>query len=222
MSNIITISTKSRESTGKSAAHKIRKSGFVPAVVYGHSFASAAIQISQAELKTMFKKGSGSAGDYRLFKLLIQQNGSTTDTMVVIKDIQRHPITGTIEHIDFLSVKMDEEITAPVQIQVIGKPEGVKSGGILRQILREIEVRSLPDKIPPHIDIDISHLNIGDSIHVSDLSIPGEVELLTAPDETVITILAPAAEKEEEEEAEEAAEAAESPAEEAPEAGEGE
>jgi large subunit ribosomal protein L25 len=220
MSDIITINTDSRGSKGKNAAHKLRKSGFTPAVVYGHSFDTVAIQVSNTELKRMFKKGSGSSGDYRLFKLLIQDNGTTKDTMVVIKDIQRNPISGTIEHIDFLSVKMDEKINALVHIQVLGKAEGVKSGGIMRQILREIEVQSLPDKIPPHIDIDVTNLNIGDSVHVSDLDIPGEVELITAPDETVITILAPAAEIEEEEAEEAAAEAAEAPAEQTPESGE--
>jgi large subunit ribosomal protein L25 len=110
---------------------------------------------------------------------------------------------------------MDEKITASVHIQVVGQAEGVKLGGILRQIVREIEVKSLPNDIPPHFDVDVSNLQIGDVLHVRDINISDKLQALLDPDAPIINVLAPSVHAEEETTEEEAAEVAEGEGEEA-------
>ena len=185
-----------RSAVGKNAVRKLKHGGMIPAVVYGHRFSPIALSLPAAVTSKMFRRGSEIVEDYKLCKLLIEGAPSTGPTMVVVKDKQRHPVTSVIEHIDFFAVRMDEKITAPVQIRLQGKPEGVKLGGILRQILREVEVKSLPSDIPPHFEIDVSALQLGDTLHVSDLPAPDTIQILTDPQAAIVTVLAPAVAKE--------------------------
>lgn len=196
MSDIITIQASKRERSGKGHARTLRRAEKIPAVVYGHGYEPVSITLDGNILNKMFKPGNEDAAEYQLFRLQIESEGALLEKQVMVKQIQRHPLQQNIEHVDFFAVKMDEPVVAPVHIRLHGKPEGVKLGGILRHILREIEVKSLPADVPSHIDLDIEHMQIGDSIHVSDLQVSGKVHVLTDPAAAVVNIMAPVAEKE--------------------------
>jgi large subunit ribosomal protein L25 len=191
MSNETVIHSTMRSKKGKSAVRKLHNEGFIPAVVYGHNITPVVLSLNASEINKMFKAGSHDSEDYRLIKLTIKENDDSQEKMVIVKEMQRHPVNSNILHIDFFAVRMDEKITAPVHIRVIGQAEGVKLGGIMRQIVREIEVKSLPSDIPPHFDIDVSNLNIGDSLHVSDIEVSDNIQVLLDPDAPIVSILAP-------------------------------
>ena len=195
MSDIITIQASKRERSGKGYARTLRRAEKIPAVVYGHGYEPVSITLDGNVLNKMFKPGNEDAAEYQLFLLQIESGGALIEKQVMVKKIQRHPLQQHIEHVDFFAVKMDEPIVAPVHIRLHGKSEGVKLGGILRHILREIEVKSLPADVPSHIDLDIEHMQIGDSIHVSDLQVSEKVHILTDPAAAVVNIMAPLADK---------------------------
>jgi len=200
MSDTVTIQATKREQSGKGFARSLRRAGKIPAVVYGHGYEPVSITLDGIVLNKMFQPGHEDAAEFQLIDLKIDSDGSPIENKVMIKDIQRHPLQQHIEHIDFFAVKMDEPIVAPVHIRLHGKPEGVKLGGILRHILREIEVKSLPADIPSHIDLEIEHLQVGDSIHVSDLQVPENVNVLTDSSAAVVNIMLPTVIEEPEEE----------------------
>jgi len=120
----------------------------------------------------------------------------------MIRETQRHPVKNNILHLDLFAVNVKEKIHAPVNIRITGESPGVKLGGTLRQIMREIEVRALPTDIPQHFEVDISKLEIGDSLQVSDLNTPDCVQLLTDVSAPILSIMAPTVVKEEETDAE--------------------
>ncbi len=195
MSDIITIQASKREQSGKGFARSLRRAEKIPAVVYGHGYEPVSITLDGNVLNKMFKAGHEDAAEYQIITLQIESDGAQAETRVMIKEIQRHPLEQHIEHIDFFAIKMDEPVFAQVHIRLHGKSEGVKLGGILRHILREIEVKSLPEDVPSHIDLDIEHMQIGDSIHVSDLQVSEKVHILTDPAAAVVNIMAPVADK---------------------------
>ena len=206
MSDTVTIQATKRDGSGKGFARSLRRSAKIPAVVYGHGYDPVSITLDGIVLNKMFKPGHEDSAEFQIISLQIDSDGTQTDTQVMIKEIQRHPLQQHIEHVDFFAVKMDEPVVAPVHIRLHGKPEGVNLGGILRHILREIEVKSLPADIPSHLDLEIGHLLVGDSIHVSDLQVPENVQILTDSAAAVVNIMLPSVieeEKEEEEEQEE-------------------
>jgi len=207
MSDTVTIQATKREQSGKGFARSLRRSEKIPAVVYGHGYKPVSITLDGIVLNKMFKPGVENAAQFQIISLQIDSDGAQTETQVMIKEIQRHPLQQHIEHVDFFAVKMDELVVAPVHIRLHGKPEGVKLGGILRHILREIEVKSLPADIPSHFDLEIGHLLVGDAIHVSDLEVPENVQVLTDLSAAVVNIMMPSVikddEKEEQEEGQE-------------------
>jgi len=215
MNKPIEIHSTTRDKTGKNAARKLRSNGCIPAVVYGHNFSTIPLSVKESEINGIFAAGQQSSGEYHLYKLIIDDMPAQ-DTVVIFKEIQRHPLTGSFKHIDFFAVKMDEKIHTAVQITLNGKAEGVKLGGILRQILREIDVEGLPAEIPSHFELDVSELLIGDSLLVSDLKIPANIHVLIDPEAPVVNVLPPTVLKAEEtDEAEEDEEAAETTVDEA-------
>jgi large subunit ribosomal protein L25 len=203
MSDTVTIQATKREQSGKGFARSLRRSEKIPAVVYGHGYDPVSITLDGIVLNKMFKPGHEDASEFKLISLQIDSDGAQTETQVMIKEIQRHPLKQNIEHIDFFAVKMDEPVVASVHIRLHGKPEGVNLGGILRHILREIEVKSLPADIPSHLDLEIGHLLVGDAIHVSDLEVPENVQILTDPSAAVVNIMLPSVIKDDAEEKQE-------------------
>jgi large subunit ribosomal protein L25 len=202
MSDSVTIQATKREQSGKGFARSLRRVGKIPAVVYGHGYDPVSITLDGTVMNKMFKPGHENAAEFQLISLQIDSDGAQIENKVMIKEIQRHPMQQNIEHMDFFAVKMDEPVVASVQIRLHGKPEGVNLGGILRHILREIEVKSLPADIPSHLDLEIGHLLVGDAIHVSDLQVPENVQILTDSAAAVVNIMLPSVIKDDEAEAE--------------------
>ena len=212
--DLIELKTKIRTTTGNGPARRLRMSGQIPAVLYGPKTEPVLLSVNKSDLELLFKKGG--IGQVVL-NLVIQKNGETLTMPAMIKELQTHPVSRNFIHIDFYEVKMDQKITAKIPVVTIGMAKGAELGGMLQIIRRELEVECLPLEVPESIEIDISDLDIGDSVHVRDIRIEGGIEFLEEDDYTVVTVLSPKMEEEEGEEAEE--EDAEKEDKETPEAG---
>ena len=214
---LIEIKTKIRTTTGNGPARRLRISGQIPAVLYGPKTDSVLLSVNKGDLELLFKKGG--IGQVVL-NLVIQKNGETTTRPAMIKELQTHPVSRNFIHIDFYEIKMDQKITAKIPVITTGTAKGVELGGIVQIIRRELEVECLPLEVPESIEIDISDLDIGDSIHVGKIHLEGGIEFLEEDDYTVVTVVSPKMEDEEPEEEEEIEEEdAEKEEGEAPEAG---
>jgi large subunit ribosomal protein L25 len=173
-------------------------------VFYGNG-QSQAIAVAERDLRTAV---TGPSGLHAILDVVVE--GQTTTHPSVLADIQRDPIRGTVTHIDLREVRLDQPIQAAVTVQLVGDSEGVKAGGVLTLVTRELHVEALPMEIPEHIDADISALVIGTALRLEDLPEIGGVRFLDHPHETVIaTVSAPRAVVEEVEEVEELEEGAE-------------
>ena len=197
---LIEIKTKIRTTTGNGPARRLRMSGQIPAVLYGPKTESVLLSVNKSDLELLFKKGG--IGQVVL-NLVIQKNGETLTMPAMIKELQTHPVSRNFIHIDFYEIEMDQKITAKIPIVTTGIAKGVELGGVLQIIRRELEVECLPLEVPESIEIDISDLDIGDSIHVGKISLEGEIEILEDDNYTVVTMLSPKLEEEEPEEEEE-------------------
>ncbi len=193
----IKLEVKKRENSGKQACKKIRKSGFVPAVVYGLEQDSVAVAVSARDFEGARRAG----GEHSVMDLEILTSGGEPEKVpVIVRGEQFHPVRGDLLHVDFYRVSLTKEITSEVPLESFGEPEGHKFGGILEHSLRELEVKCLPDLLPEKIEIDVSALNIGDSVHVRDIAAPEGVEILNDPDMIVLSLIPPRLEEEKEEE----------------------
>jgi large subunit ribosomal protein L25 len=213
----INLEAQVRKTTGNGPARTLRRAGRIPAILYGPKTDPVMLSIDSKEFEKILRTSTiGSV----LLKLQIK-NGQTGSRSAMVKELQTHPVTGQFLHIDFYEVDLTRKINAMIPVTVTGKSQGVEDGGILQIVRREIEVFCLPTAIPESIEVDISELEIGGSIHVNEIALPSDVELPDDIDFTVITILAPKVE-EEVVEVEELAEGEEVPEEGAEEAAEGE
>ena len=200
------LSAEMREGIGKGEARKLRAKGLVPAIFYGPRTQSIPLVIDAKELAKTLRT---EAGENVLIDLDIQREGKSDRRVVMVKDVQIDPVQGTALHTDFYEVAMDEMITVEVPIQLTGKPEGTKMGGILEQVRRVIQIQCLPGDIPKRVNVDVSSLKIGDSIHVQDIQAE-KVKILSDANLTIATVVPPVVEeKVVEEVVTEAAEAAE-------------
>ena len=197
---LIELKTKIRTTTGNGPARRLRMSGQIPAVVYGPKTEPVLLSVNKSDLEQFFKKGNKG---WVVLNLVIQKNGETLTMPVMIKELQTHPVSRNFIHIDFYEIKMDQKITAKIPVVTTGIAKGVELGGVLQIVRRELEVECLPLEVPESIEIDISDLDIGDSIHVGKISLEGEIELLEDDNYTVVTMLSPKLEEEEPEEEEE-------------------
>lgn len=208
-----------RESVGNGPARALRRAGQIPAILYGRNTQPVLLSVNSKELEQVLSKGS--FGQFILN--LVIQNGKQVTKAAMIKELQIHPVSGHLIHIDFYEIDMKRQIRVMVPVVTTGQSVGVEEGGMLNIVRREIEVFCLPGDIPESFEIDISALDIGDSIHLEDLPLGENVEVDSEVNYTVVTVLSPkveeleAVEEEEEglEEGEEGAEgeAAESEAE---------
>ena len=185
MATTATITARSREGRGKGAARQARREGRIPGVLYGHGEDSLPLSVDAIELQKLVHTIS-------IENTIVDLDlGSGEPYKVLIRELQRHPVRDEFLHIDFFHVAMDEKIQVEVPIVLVGTPTGVKNkGGVLDHQLRELEVFCLPGSIPEKIELDVSDLDIGDSIHVSDIELP-DVEVLTESDRAVVAVLAP-------------------------------
>ncbi|GAB4221514.1 MAG TPA: 50S ribosomal protein L25/general stress protein Ctc [Spirochaetota bacterium] len=177
---------ETRTQIGKNANHKLRAQGYIPAVLYSHGES----QTIMVQKKNFFKIFKGHISENVLIDLDIKDSkGSPVKAFV--KDYQRHPITDEILHVDFFRVTMTEAISTKVPVEISGTSIGVKQGGILEIIEREIEVECLPADLPEKITIDVTNLSIGQSIHVKDIAAPKGVTILSTPETVIVAVLAP-------------------------------
>ncbi len=177
-----TLTAKLREKKGKEHAKKLRREGRVPAIMYGKGEGNTLITINTHEFETFFRR---SHGENVIITLKIEGKG---DKKVIVKDIQRDPVFGKLEHVDFQIIHAGEKIVASVPVILTGTPKGVKEGGVLEQNLKEVQVRAIPSKLPPHIEFNIENLGIGEVIKVEDIKLEG-VEVLDDPEEIICVIL---------------------------------
>lgn len=182
---------KVRNNTGKGVARKLRGEGLIPAVFYGHKSAPIALSLNPTELKKIINSESG-----RNTLITLKFEGKKEkERVALLKDLQLTPLKRTYLHADLYEVLMDEKITARVPIHFVGKAIGVKEGGIEQHSRREIDVRCLPGNLPDFIEADVTNLAIGDSLHIKDLKLSEGIEVLDPAGDTIVTIIAPAAEK---------------------------
>ena len=194
-----------RQMEGGPTPNALRKSGLMPAVVYGQGKSPLTLSIDMNEFKNLLNHITSQS----LISLDVEGDAGFSKT-VMIKELQRHPVSRKFIHADFYEVDMTKEIHLNVPVHVVGKSEGVEKGGTLEIIRRNLAVICLPGNIPESITVDISSLDIGDSIHVSQIVTDGDVRLNWDPDEeadyTVVTIAAPTVETAAGEEVEEGVE----------------
>jgi large subunit ribosomal protein L25 len=204
---LIELKTSIRTTTGNGPARRLREKGLIPAVLYGPGTESVLLSVTIRDIDMILKKGRiGQA----LLNLVIPNNGETSTRTVMVKELQLHPVSRNFLHIDFYEVAMDRKIMVNIPVTTTGKAKGVEDGGILQIVRRELEVQCFPLDVPESIEIDIADLDIGDSIHVRDISRQGEIEFLDDENFTVVTVVSPKVEEGAEAagEAEEAGEAA--------------
>lgn len=188
-----------RKSVGNGPARVLRRAGQIPAVLYGRKIEPVLLSVNTKALEQILKKGS--FGQFILN--LVIQNGKKMTKPAIIKELQTHPVSGDLIHIDFYEVDMKRQIKVMVPVVTMGKSVGIEEGGLLNIVRRELEVFCLPGDIPEAIEIDISELGIGDSIHLEDVPLGENVEVATDVNYTVVTVLSPKVEEEVVEEEEE-------------------
>ncbi len=214
----IEISIEPRDASDKRAAGRLRRNGNLPGVFYGPKADAVPLQVNKRE----FLKSISGLGGSHLIRMK-STSSALQDKVALIKEIQVHPVTGEILHMDFYEVDLEQKLTVKIPLHFVGKAEGVVKGGILQQVVREVEVECLPSDIPPSLDVDVTPLDIGHTLHVSNLPMPEGVVAVYDTDFTLVTVVAPTVE--EEPKAEEVAavtpEGAEAPATEAEEKPEG-
>ena len=192
MAKQVKLSASRRSGTGRSAVRKIKAQGAVPAVIYGGKQQPEPLQVSKRDISLMLSHASG---ENILVELEIE--GEKTSRLALVQEVQHSPVGGDVLHVDFHAVSMDEMIEADVPLEPVGTAEGVKTfGGLLEQSLRSLEIECLPKDLPDIISVDVSHLNIGDAIHVREIPLPEGVKTRISPDLTVFSVLAPTVEEE--------------------------
>lgn len=182
MNMTLTIQAQKRNHKTASELKKLRNSGRLPGIVYGKQVENKMIHISETEFQKWLRQGAGG-----IVNLQIEEEAPVS---VLLEDVQRHPISGKVLHVDFHQVQGDSEVRTKVPLKLVGTTEGAKQGGILQVQLEFIEVEALPKDLPKEIEIDISGLDIGDSLQVKDLEIPANVTLISEPEELVLSVVA--------------------------------
>ncbi len=179
----ISLEAKVRTDTGKGAARKLRRQGRIPAILYGGEGKPVLLEVEEREFEALSGKATGQNVITNL-----KLGKETGENMTLIKDVQHHPVTERVLHIDFCRISLKEKLTVPVPIAVVGESAGVKEGGILEHLLWEVDVECLPTQMPEKIEIDITHLNIGDTIHVRDLEEKEGIKFLTDGEKTILSV----------------------------------
>jgi len=187
----VSISVERRTGAGKGVARKLRAAGRVPAVVYGRGRETALLVLKTEDIQ----RGVAQLEGAHLIRLVGGDGAKDLgERMVLVRELQTHPVTGRPLHADFYEVDLTERLTVSVTLHFVGKAVGVVNGGILQPILREVEVECLPTEIPDFIEVDVSPLGVHDSLHVGDLQLPQGVTLVGDPTQTVVSVLPPTVE----------------------------
>src|SRR5256712_4557649 len=188
MAQVVSLLANLRTTTGKGAARQARFRGEVPAVIYGNGREPQALSVGA---KALEKALTGVEPESTIIELAL--DGKKTKTL--IREIQRHPIRPDIIHVDFYEIHAEEKVKLKVPVHLVGNPDGVRNaGGVLDQVTREVEIEVMPENIPDRVELDVTALKIGDSLHVRELNIPNAT-ILTLADLTIATVVPPRAEE---------------------------
>lgn len=189
MANQLKLAAQRRTTSGKGAARSLRQQGMVPAVIYGHGREPESLTLEAAALGKLLQTATAAS-------VLEVTVGSGAPVQALIREVQRNPVRASeIVHLDLYEIHADETITVSVPVHLVGTADGVRNfGGVLDHVLREVEIECLPRDLPEHIELDVTALGIGDSLHVRDIVVPG-AEVLQDGDLTVATVVAPRAEE---------------------------
>lgn len=180
------LKAEQRAGTGKGVAHRLRAAGKMPAILYGNGTEPMQLAIDKREFAALIRGESGSS---LVVKLMI--GGDSSRPTALIKDLQLDQVRGSLLHVDFQRVLMDQTIATTLPIAAVGEAPGVKFGGVLEHQLTEVDVEGTPAEMPAQLEADISGLEIGDSFNVRDLSVPSGVDIITDPDQVVFSIVPP-------------------------------
>jgi large subunit ribosomal protein L25 len=186
-----TLKAQSRAVAGKGAVRRVRRSGLVPAVAYGRDLPSIPITVAPKDVASVLKSELGKNTVLRL------ELEGKPPLVAMIRDFTVHPIERSIDHVDFVEVKLDRPVDVHVPLVPTGKAVGVAKGGVLRVVHRVIPVRCLPDRIPVKIETDVTNLELGEHIATQDLKLPEGVTVRLAPEQTLVAVVAPEKEVEE-------------------------
>jgi large subunit ribosomal protein L25 len=193
-----------RQTTGKGAARRLRKQGSIPAVLYGGETGNVALTVNSHDFFQIISKNPW---ETTLIELQLEHEGKTKKIPTLLKELQTDPVRRTVVHADFMEVTMGNTVEVNVPLEFVGEALGVKAGGILEFQVREISVECLPSKIASHFEVDVSAIDMGDTLTIGDLKIGDDYTVLDDPDTLVLTVTAPRIEEEPaEEEVEELAE----------------
>lgn len=184
----IVLEAKERTDKKHSTLRRIRSQGGIPAILYGKKVENKMIFVSAAELEKALREGGRTS--------LITLKVGGADYSVLLRELQRDPLRGELLHADFQAVDMSTEVDIDVEVRLVGEAPGVKDGGVLQQNLHELSIRVLPANIPPAIEVDISGLQVGDTVTVGDVQTDGKFEINHEPSEVIATILPPQQEEE--------------------------
>jgi large subunit ribosomal protein L25 len=201
----VALSAQKRTEFGNGPTRRLRRGGHVPGIVYEPGKPSLAFTLPERELRRVLAEGRTGVID-----LSVEGEGTRP---VLLKDWQLDPVRGNVLHVDFQEVDLTQEVEAPAQVVLVGSSVGVREGGVLDQPLREVVVRALPEALPDHLELDVSELDVGDSIAVAQLTAPEGVAIVTDPETVVASVIAPTVVVEEEPEEGEELEEGEVPAE---------
>ena len=211
----VKLDVRRRERLGSAESRRLRKQGLVPGVLYGGKAAPAAIAVPERALRHAL---AGPGGLHTILDVVVDGDGGARPA--VLKEYQRDPIRGFVTHVDLQQVRLDRPIHAQVVVELVGDPVGVREGGVLTQVTRELNVEALPLEVPEHIEADVAALGVGDALRLADLPAPPGVTFLDDPDETVLASIAlPTQVVEPEEMLEEGEEGERPPGDQAPEGG---
>ncbi len=192
MAKQVKLKAELRPNVGRSAVRKLRARGLIPAVIYGGNDKPQPLQLTARDINAMMSQASGEN-----VLVEIEIAGERPSRTALVQEVQHSPVRGDIRHVDFHAISMDQMIQAEVPLEPTGTAVGVKTfGGLLEQSLRALTVECLPSDLPDRITVDVSQLNIGDSIHVRDIQLPSGVTPKVQLDLTVFSVLAPAVEEE--------------------------
>ena len=201
MSKFEKLNVDIRKEHGTSAARRARLQNKVPAVVYHSGIEAIPLSVDKTSLNKALRTG----------QMIFEVNVEDKNQFVLVKEIQYHPVTDEIVHIDFQKVKEDEKISLEVAVRSSGEAQGVKLGGLLVQMLNSVTIKCKPAEIPEFLEIDVTDMEMNTNLFVKDITLPTDVEMLTAEDIAVVSVQEPKQEKEEVAEDTESSEADESP-----------
>ena len=185
------LTIEARDSLGKNACRRLRAKAKIPAIVYGKGMESVAIAVDRKELELAIE---GEGGINHLITL--KGAGPLDGNVVIVADLTRHCLKSRMLHVDLHKINLQENVKVKVPISITTIAKGIKDGGIQDIVMHEIEIECLPGQIPEHIDLDVSELGVGDSLHVSDLLLPSGLKVLDDPSATIVNILGKTIEEE--------------------------